>query len=125
VPAFSKSATASTDLIELAFPTPDYRIGDPAVDVGFAPASSMDTDPDLGWKCALNDLAVDSGSGQPGSEKDGFEADDTVWFPHGCAGSCWLFLAAADPDRTNSDGRASAFFVSSYRGLQAAENRLS
>src|SRR5450631_4822470 len=62
-PAFSKSATASTDLIELAFRTPRYRIGDPAVDVGFAPASAMDTDPDLGWECPLIDLAVD---GRPG-----------------------------------------------------------
>jgi hypothetical protein len=73
----------------------------------------MDTDPYLGWECALNDLAVDGGSGQPGPEKDGFEADYTVWLTHGCAASCWLFLTVADPDRTSSDVRASAFFVSS------------
>src|SRR5450631_2863564 len=39
--------------------------------------------------------AVDGGSGQPGPGKDSFQTDDTVWFAHGRAASCWLFLATA------------------------------
>ncbi|CAL74718.1 hypothetical protein BRADO0795 [Bradyrhizobium sp. ORS 278] len=53
----------------------------------------------------LGDFAVDGGPGQPGSGEDGFQADDTVWFAHGRAASCWLFLTAAE---TRQDGRLRA-----------------
>ena len=52
-----------------------------------SPASAMDANPDLGRERALGDLAVDGGTGQPGSGKDGLEANDTVRLTHGRAGS--------------------------------------
>jgi hypothetical protein len=76
----------------------------------------MDADPDLGWECALVDLAIDGGAGQPGAGQDGLEADDPVWLGHGCAASCWLLLTAGDPDKTGRDSRARAFLVPSQRG---------
>src|SRR4051812_8740512 len=108
---------ASTDLIQFAFRPPPDWIVDPAVDVGFAPAGAMDADPDLGRECALGDLAVDGGPGQPGPGEDGLEADDPIWLWHGFVGSGCLLLTAADPDRTGRDGWARAFFVSSQRGV--------
>ncbi len=67
--------------------TPRRGIGDPAVDIGFPPACAVDADPELGRECAFADLAVDGGSGQAGTGKNGFQADDPVWFAHGCAAS--------------------------------------
>ena len=89
-------ARGLTDLIELFFRTPCDGIGDPAVDVGFMPAAPVDADLDLRRERALGDLAVDGGPGQPGPGKDGFQTDDTVWFAHGRAASCWLFLTTAE-----------------------------
>ena len=83
----------------------------------------MDADSDLGWECALGDLAVDGGPGPPGPGEDGLEADDPIWLGHGCVGSGWLLPTAADPDRTGRDGCARAFFVSSQRGVWTAANR--
>src|SRR5579863_5724188 len=64
----------------------------------------MDADPDLGRECALNDLAVNGGSRQPGPGKDSFQTDDTVGFAHGCAASCWLFLTASETRQDSSCG---------------------
>src|SRR5258707_7249942 len=86
----------SPDFIELAFRTPGDGIGDPAVDVGFMPAGPVGADSELSRERALGDLAVDSGPGQPGPSEDGFQPDDTVWFAHGRAASCWLFLTTAE-----------------------------
>lgn len=58
----------------------------------FPPASAVDADPELGRERAVADLAVDGGSGQAGTGKDRFEPDDAVWFAHGGAASCWLFM---------------------------------
>src|SRR6267378_7661579 len=60
------------------------------------PPSPGGADFELGWEGALGNLAVDGGSGQPGPRKDSFQTDDTVWFAHGRAASCWLFLATAE-----------------------------
>src|SRR5206468_611388 len=91
------SLFVSPSVIEagLAFRAPRHGVGDPAVDVGFPPTSAVDADPQLGGERALGDLAVDGGPGQAGPRENGFEADDTVWCGHGCAGSCRLFLTAS------------------------------
>src|SRR5664279_6635894 len=60
------------------------------------PAAPVDADLDLRRERALGDLAVDGGPGQPGPGKDSFQTDDTVWFAHGRAASCWLFLTTAE-----------------------------
>ena len=60
------------------------------------PAGPVGADFELSRERALGDLAVDGGPGQPGPGKDGFQTDDTVWFAHGRAASCWLFLTAAE-----------------------------
>jgi hypothetical protein len=85
-----------SDFIELAFRRPRDRICDPAVDVGFMPAGPVDADLDWGREGTLGDLAVDRGPGQPGPSEDGLQADDTVWFAHGRAASCWLPLTASE-----------------------------
>ena len=59
-------------------PPPD-GISDPAVDIGFPPAGTVDADPNLRGEHALGDLAVEGGAGKPGPRKDGLQADDTVW----------------------------------------------
>jgi len=105
---WQKSA-GSPNLIELTFRTPRHGIGDPAVDIGFPPASAVDADPDLGRERTLGDLSVYGGPGQAGPAENGFQADDTVWFGHGCAASCRLFLTAPDPDRTSIFSRARGF----------------
>src|SRR5450631_2163808 len=92
----SNPPEASSDRIELAFRAPCDGIGDPAVDVGFMPAAPVDADLDLRRERALGDLAVDGGPGQPGPGKNGSQANDTVWFAHSRAASCWLFLTASE-----------------------------
>lgn len=87
------------------------------------PTCAVDADLDLAWERAFGDLAVDRGPGQTSPGKDGFQADDTVWFWHGRAASCWLFLAAPDRDRTRHFGCARAFSASSYPGVETTVNR--
>src|SRR5450631_2460840 len=91
-----RQPSTSPDFIELAFRTPRDGIRDPAVDVGFVPPSPVGADFELCRERALGNLAVDGGSGQPGPGKDSFQTDDTVWFAHGPAASCWLFLMTAE-----------------------------
>jgi len=81
---------------------PSDRVGDPAIDVGFLPASAIGADLDLCGKGAFGDLAIDGGSGQPGAGENGLLTDDTVRLAHGCAASCWLFLTITET-RQNSD----------------------
>jgi hypothetical protein len=81
--------------VELASRLPCDRIGDPAIDVGFPPASAVDADLDPRRKRALGDLAVDGRPGQAGAGENGFHADDTVWCEHGCAASGRVFLTAS------------------------------
>ena len=74
---------------------------------------------------ALGNLAVDGGPGQPGPGKDSFQADDTVWFAHGRAASCWLFLTAAETRQDRQlQGRARGFYPSPYCGEESAVNRM-
>lgn len=75
-------------LVTFSLRPPPDRILDPAVDVGFFPSGAVDADPDLGRERAFGDLAVDGGPGQAGPAENGFQANDTVWFGHGCAVSC-------------------------------------
>ncbi len=107
------AAVRSVMEIELASRTPCHRIANPVIDVGFPPASAIDADFDLGGERALGDLAVDGGPRQPSPCENGFQADDTIWFGHGRAASCRLFLTAPDPDRASIYGRAREFFASS------------
>ena len=127
-PCFVSITTASfhssPDFIELAFRTPSDRICDPAVDVGFVPPSPVGAYFELSRECALRNLAVDGGPGQPGPGEDGFQTDDTVWFAHGRAASCWLFLTAVGPDRKGRCRRAREFFASPYFGVEPAVNRM-
>src|SRR6185437_12387561 len=51
---------------------------------------------ELGRERALGDLTVDGGPGQPGPGKDSLQTDDTVWFAHGRAASCSLFLTTSE-----------------------------
>src|SRR5581483_11626537 len=60
------------------------------------PAGAVGADFELSREGALGDLAVDGGPRQPGPGEDGFQADDTLWFAHGGAASCWLFLTASE-----------------------------
>src|SRR3954464_3031070 len=94
--ASSKRPQASTGRIELALRAPSDGICDPVVNVGLMPAATVDADPDLRRERALGNLAIDGGAGQPGSGEDGFQTDDPVWFAHGRAASCWLFLMASE-----------------------------
>lgn len=55
----------------------------PTIDFGFAPASTIDTDPQLRRECSLSDFAIDGRAGQAGPVEDSSEADDTVWVRHG------------------------------------------
>src|ERR1700735_2972845 len=75
---------------------PSGGIGDPTVDVGFVPAGAVDADFQLGWERALGDLAVDGGPGQAGAGENGFQADDTGCYEHGCAAACWVCLTIAE-----------------------------
>jgi hypothetical protein len=86
----------SAGLIELASRTPSDWICDPAVDVRFMPAGPVGADFELGRERALGNFAVDGGPGQSGPCEDGFQPDDAVWFAHGRAASCWLFLMASE-----------------------------
>src|ERR1700744_1448878 len=86
------------------------------------PACTVGADLELSGECALGNLAVDGGPRQPGPGKHGFQTDDTVWFAHGRAASCWLFLTAAETRQDSSCMRASAFYRSSYYGVQTAVN---
>src|SRR5260370_42273030 len=86
----------SPDFIELAVRTPGDGVCDPAVDVGFVPPSPVGADFELGRERALGNLAVDGGPGQPGPGQDSFQTDDTVWFAHGRAASCWLSLTTSE-----------------------------
>lgn len=114
----------SLDLIALLLWTPPDRIRDPTVDIGFVPAGPVGANFELRRECAVSDLTVDGGPGQPGPGKNGFQADDTVWFAHGRAAFCWLFLTAADPDRKVSCERTREFFASSCYGVEPVENRM-
>jgi hypothetical protein len=79
--------------------SPASGIGNPAVDVGFPSARTVDANPHLGGEGALRDLAIDGGTGQAGAGENGFHADDTVCYEHGCAASCWVLLTLQRPDR--------------------------
>ena len=65
------------------------------------PTAPVGADFELSRERALGDLAVDGGPRQPSPGKNGFQADDTFWFSHGCTASCWLFLTASE---TRQDG---------------------
>ena len=86
----------SSGLIESTFRTPRDGICYAVVDVRFMPAGPVGAYFELSRERALGDLTVDGGPGQPGPSKDGFEADDAIWFAHGLAASCWLFLMTAE-----------------------------
>jgi hypothetical protein len=58
------------------------RIGNPSVDLGFAPAGSMDAYRYLRRERPFCDLAIDRRTRQSCAMKDGFEPDDTIWFWH-------------------------------------------
>src|SRR5260370_2364055 len=88
------------------------------------PAGAVDADFELSREGAFSDLAVDGGPGQPGPGEAGLKTDDTIWFVHGRAASCWLFLTIPDPERTGRCGRARASCTSAYYGVQTAENRM-
>ncbi len=75
------------------------------------PAGPVGADFELRRERALGDLAVDGGPGQPGPGDDGFQTDDTIWFAHGRAASCWLFLTAAELDRRGRCGAQESFSV--------------
>jgi hypothetical protein len=81
---------------------PPGRIGNPSVDVGFPPASTVGADPELGGEGPLGNLAIDGGTGQAGAGKDGFQANDTLWCLHGGAASCWMRLRAPAQDKTRT-----------------------
>jgi hypothetical protein len=89
------------NFVDLAIWTPRDGICDPAVDFRFMPAGPVGADFELSREGAFGDLAVDSGPGEPGPSEDGFQTYDTVWFAHGRAASCWLFLMASE---TRQDG---------------------
>src|ERR1700682_6127193 len=88
------------------------------------PAGPVGADLELSREGGLGDLTVNGGSGQPGPGKNGFQADDTVWFSHGRAASCSLFLTASETRQDSRCRRARAFYKSQYCGVQAAENRM-
>src|SRR5471030_3081253 len=88
------------------------------------PPSPVGADFELGRERALGNLAVDGGSGQPGPGKDSFQTDDTVWFAHGRAASCSLFLTTAETDRAGIQGHARGFYQSPYCGEESAVNRM-
>src|SRR5206468_1545108 len=88
------------------------------------PAAPVDADLDLRRERALGDLAVDGGPGQPGPGENGFQADDTVCFWHGRAGSCSLFLMTYETRQDSHCRRARAFCAPPYHGVQTAENRM-
>lgn len=61
-------------------------IGDPAIDGGFVPTRAMDADRHLPGKAALRDLAVEGGTGKPGTGKNGFQTNDAFGIGHwGCS----------------------------------------
>lgn len=123
-PSFPRScASLSSQLVALVLRTPREGIGDPATDVGFVPACTVDTDLYLAWKGAFGDLAIDRGPRQAGPEKDGFQADDPVWFRHGRTASSWLVLIAPDPETTGTCVRARGFSGSSCPSVETAANR--
>jgi hypothetical protein len=95
-----KCCRTSPNRIELAFRTPRDGIYDPSVNVRFMPAGPVGADFKLSRERTLGDLTVDGRPGQPGPGKNGFQADDTVWFSHGRAGSRSLFLT---PSETRKD----------------------
>lgn len=63
------------------------RIGDPAVDFGFAPARSIGADRYLARESAFLHFAIDGRAGQAGAVEDGFKPDDAVWFGHSLGSS--------------------------------------
>ena len=68
------------------------RIGNPAVDLRFTPASAVNADRYLRRERPFGDLAIDSRARQSGAMKDGFEADDTVWFWHVRNSIAWRLM---------------------------------
>ena len=60
------------------------------------PAGSVGADFELGRERALGDLTVDGGPGESRPDKNGFQANDTVWVSHGHAASCSLLLTASE-----------------------------
>lgn len=60
------------------------------------PACAVGADLELSRERAFGDLAIDSGSGQPGSGENGFQAYDAIRFAHGWPAFCWLFLTAPE-----------------------------
>jgi hypothetical protein len=108
-PLLSACFYSSPDLIELAFRTPSDGICNPAVKIRFMPAAPVGADFELSRKRTLDDLAVDGGPGQPGPSKNGFQSDDPVWFTHGRAAPCSLFLTASGTRQDGPCGRARAF----------------
>src|SRR5215831_15994662 len=96
----------------------------PAVDVGFMPAGPVGADFELSRERALGDLAVDGGPGQPGPGEHSFQADHTVWFWHGRAGSCSLSLRASETrEDKRLQARKSILHIACH-GVQTAGNRM-
>ena len=60
------------------------------------PAGSVGADFELGRERALGDLTVDGGPGQSRPDKNGFQANDTVWVSHGHAASCSRLLTLSE-----------------------------
>lgn len=105
-------ASPSVIQVDLFFRSPRHGVSDPSIDVGFSPAGAVDADPDLRRKRAFGDFAIDGGPGQARPDKDGVQADDTVWCGHGCAASYRLFLTAPDPERATASARARVYKAS-------------
>ena len=86
-----KSSVGSVRVVEISdrssrgtalLPVGD-RIGDPAIDGRFVPASAVDADRYLPGERPLRDLAIESGTGKPGAGQNGLHTNDTIRIVHG------------------------------------------
>ena len=59
------------------------RIGDPAIDGRFVPASAVDADRYLPGERPLRDLAIEGGTGKPSASQNGLHTNDTIRIVHG------------------------------------------
>lgn len=92
-------AGESPDFIELW--TPSDRICDRLISDSCQPAPLVLILSRAGER-TLGDLAVYRRPGQPGPGQDGPYPDSAVWFAHGLAASCWLFLTPSESRQVNS-----------------------
>src|SRR5271154_230468 len=87
------------------------------------PAGSVAADFELGRERAFGDLTVDGGPGQSRPDKNGFQANDTVWVSHGHAASCSLLLTASETRQDRALQARKGIYTSRYCGVQTAVNR--